>query len=232
MIDSAYSWSNLPYPNEIYGPLGETPNAGTWPLRYFKLGSNGEFYDLDNNIVNFTIDGNKYDMNFWEMQVELIREKQKTLTPEEKALATYWSSKSLPNIQFPVVIDLVKKYNVPLNESSIIYSVSGDTINDALNICFYYKYKYDIPRPVQLDPTLQTYLKTTYDPSFPVGHGVTGGALQVVLSYFFPESREEIINTFNNATYSRFYGGIHYEIDCIEGLKLGRQIGEIILEEI
>ena len=30
-------WSEIPYPGQVFTPIGETPLAGNWPLNYFPL---------------------------------------------------------------------------------------------------------------------------------------------------------------------------------------------------
>ncbi|KEH97830.1 phosphatase PAP2 family protein [Clostridium botulinum] len=226
-----FRWNEMPYPDEKYGPLGEGVDAGSWPLKFFKR-HNGEFYDLKGNKIAFDIKTPVDTMNFRVKQLNKVKRALKELTDQQKESALYWNSENVVILHFNNVYALLKNYKVPAMDSARILSIMGDGVNDAMSLAYYFKYKFQIPRPVQIDPNLNTYLKASYDPSYPVGHGVIGGMSEIVLSYFFPDESEELKNIAIASSMSRVYGGIHYPIDVEQGLRLGRQIGNIIVNTI
>lgn len=82
--------------------------------------------------------------------------------------------------------------------------------------------------------------------AYPSGHAIFGAAAAEVLSAFFPDygkitdrshnrriefnGKERHYNNFREMAaenaYSRILGGIHYRMDCDEGLRLGELIGK------
>lgn len=103
-------------------------------------------------------------------------------------------------------------------------------MNDAFVITWYLKFKWKIPRPNQLDRKLATVICTPKHPSYPSGHAVVAGCAQIMLSYFFPPESNRLHKLAEECATSRLYGGVHYPIDNQEGLRLGRQIGKIIVD--
>ncbi len=68
-------------------------------------------------------------------------------------------------------------------------------------------------------------------PSYTSGHSAFSGAAEGVISAIFPESAEEMHRLAEEASASRWYGGIHYRFDGDAGLQQGRQIAAWVLSE-
>lgn len=231
-ILTKFRWDDIPYPGDAFGPKGEGEDGGSWPLKFFKRGEEGEFFDLMGNRVALEIETPRDTMDFKGKQVNSLKKALNNLTEEQKELARYWDSENVILLHFKNVVTLLRTYNAPAMDSARILSIMGDGFNDAMALAFYYKYKFQIPRSVQLDQELKTFLKASYDPSYPVGHGVVSGMAEVVLSYFFPGEGEKLKKIALYASLSRVYGGIHYPIDVEQGLRLGRHIGRVIVNTI
>lgn len=227
-----FRWDEIPYPGEKYGPKGEAEDSGSWPLKFFKRDDRGNFYDLENNKVSFEIKYPSDQDDFQGKQLAELKNINKNLTSEQKLIADYWQSSNPAILHFKNVMILLETYQLSTMNSARILSVMGDVFYDAMAICFYYKYKFQIPRAVQLDPNFKSYLKAGYDPSYPVGHGVLAGAVEEVLSYFFPMEKDKLKIIAEESSMSRVYGGIHYNLDVEQGLRLGRNIGRIIINTI
>lgn len=105
-------------------------------------------------------------------------------------------------------------------------------INDAFVICWFIKYQYFVPRPVQLDPALRTVLETPRFPGYPSGHATISGAAETILKYFFPAKGVRLNNLAEEDALSRLYAGVHFMIDNSEGLRLGRKIGNIVVKAL
>ena len=58
------------------------------------------------------------------------------------------------------------------------------------------------------------------------------GTAEVILSYFFPPEADRLSELAEENSISRLYGGVHFIEDLTEGLRLGRQIGEIVVDEL
>lgn len=225
-------WDAIPYPESNLTPIGETPSAGSWPLYYFKRNVNGGFTDLNGNPIAFNIKTPQQSDGFNTIELQEVIEASKNLTEDQKTIASYWGL-GVPQNQFiPTVQCLINTYLVPPTLATRIYSVLYTALNDAMVICWYYKYAYQIPRPVQYNHNFTPYLKTPMHPSYPAGHSVFAGCVDGILSFFFPKESSKIANLCNECSISRFYAGVHYMLDLSEGHKLGLDIANRVLEEI
>ena len=52
----------------------------------------------------------------------------------------------------------------------------------------------------------------------------------MILSYFFPPEADKLKKLADENSISRLYGGVHFPADLTEGLSLGRQIGELVVD--
>src|SRR5262249_22080841 len=114
--------------------------------------------------------------------------------------------------------------------------------------CWDCKYRFDLWRPVtairQFDPDWAPLLLTPPFPSYTSGHSTFSGAGAAVLTSFFGDDVRfdttsdglpgvtRLFASFNAAALeagkSRIYGGIHYEFDNRDGLKVGKKVGEYV----
>jgi membrane-associated phospholipid phosphatase len=99
------------------------------------------------------------------------------------------------------------------------------------------------------DPAWTPLIATPPFPSYVSGHSTFSAAAATVLSGFFGTDRVRFTTTSDGlpgvkrtftsfwaaaeeAGMSRIYGGIHFSFDNEEGLKLGRQVGRLIVREM
>lgn len=225
-------WDQIPYPNTNVTPIGETPSAGSWPLYYFKRDSNGGFTDLDGNPIAFNIKTPEQSDGFDTIQLQQVIEIGKNLTEDQKKIATFWGAGVPQNQLIPMAQCLINTYSVPPTLASRIYSILDTALNDTMIICWYYKYIYQIPRPVQYDPSFVPFLKTPYHPSYPAGHAVYAGCVDGILSFFFPKEADKILRLCQECSISRIYAGVHYMMDLTEGYSLGLDIAKRVIEII
>lgn len=226
------NWSEISYPKNKFTSLGETPSGGSWPLYYFKRSSEGGFTDLNGNDIAFNIKTPDISMDFPNSELDTVIETYYNLTDDEKTIASYWGAGVPHNQLVPILQTLINVYGVPAVSASRLYSIVSSVINDAMVICWYYKYAYQIPRPVQYDPNFTPYLKTPEHPSYPAGHSVCAACFATVLSHFFPTEKEKLTDLAHECSISRLYAGVHYPLDLSEGYNLGVDIGNRILNEI
>jgi hypothetical protein len=119
----------------------------------------------------------------------------------------------------------------PVRAARVLAAVQG-AINDGLVVTWFYKYLYDQARPNQYNQQLRTYICTPLFPTYPSGHSVVAGVAEAVLSYFFAPEADRLHQLAEEASISRLYGGVHFPPDLSEGLRLGRQIGRIIVNTL
>jgi len=88
------------------------------------------------------------------------------------------------------------------------------------------KFTYWYLRPAQLDPSIVPLFPAPNFPSYPSNHSTFSGVRMEVLSYLFPERATLIRTLAEEAGNSRIWAGIHYQMDNLSGLELGRKVGE------
>jgi len=225
-VNRAGKWSEIPYPGDIRPPKGLDPYAGSWPTFFLGRDEYGLFTAPDGVPISYEI-RNPYTINFDESLL-LVKYIQKHLTPELLKIAEYWGEGPATK-QWTPIIDT---YELTPTQAGRVLAAVQAGINDAFVVTWYLKYLLDIPRPIQLDRRLATAICTPYFPSYPSGHSVISGTAEVILSYFFPPEAERLRELAEEASISRLYGGVHFIEDLEEGLRLGRQIGRIIVCEL
>lgn len=154
---------------------------------------------------------------------------QSQLTPEQISMAKYWAGAIVNKIS-NVVLILTDTYKISPPRAARIMSTVINTLNDTTIATFNYKYLWDYPRPCQLNQNLKTVLNTPAHPTYPSGHSTGLSAAFTVLSYYFPTEAEKLNKLAEDASISRLYGGIHFMSDLSEGLRMGRFIGNTIVE--
>jgi len=134
------------------------------------------------------------------------------------------------------------------------YALSSVAMFDAFISCWQTKYETNYIRPVtyiheSIDRNWSPYLQTPPFPEYPSGHSTITRAAAVVLSRLFgsrfpfqdtsdlryigmQRHFDSFIQAANEASISRFYGGIHYLNSVNKGALQGKEVGEYILATI
>ncbi|WP_339364606.1 vanadium-dependent haloperoxidase [Vallitalea maricola] len=225
-------WEQLSYAGEKRVPTKEEPYASSWPTYFFSRDEQGRFLDPDGNIVAFEIRSPDQGIDFEGKQLSIVKETLDNLTDFQKKVATYWGTGPATKQFTPIIDILITTYNISAPRAARILAAIQGALNDAFVIAWHFKFRWQIPRPNQLDQTLKTFLCTPRHPSYPAGHATIAGCAETVLSYFFEADKERLNELAKQCAISRLYGGVHYPIDLREGLRLGRQIGRIVVEQL
>lgn len=133
------------------------------------------------------------------------------------------------------------------------YAATTVAMFDGIIACWHTKYKEELIRPVTyinryIDNTWQPYIQTPPFPEFTSGHSVVSGCSSSILDYMFPNtpfvdytevqfglpsrSFKSFHDAGEEASLSRYYGGIHYKFGIDNGLEQGRNIGKHILSKM
>jgi signal transduction histidine kinase len=135
------------------------------------------------------------------------------------------------------------------------YLKMGCALNDITVKVWKVKYAFALERPdtyIQrnIDPSWQPVLETPLFPAYPSGHSAFGAAAAAVLERLFgysytltdrslercpdfkatPRKYTSFAEMANENALSRLYMGVHYRMDCEEGLRLGRLVGQRIAD--
>jgi membrane-associated phospholipid phosphatase len=79
---------------------------------------------------------------------------------------------------------------------------------------------------------LNTSPGTPRHPAYPSGHSTYAGAASEILSFFFPDYRTEFDRLADNAGIARLWAGIHWRSDHVNGVRLGRTIACMIIDQL
>jgi membrane-associated phospholipid phosphatase len=105
------------------------------------------------------------------------------------------------------------------------------SLMDAAIVCWEAKTYYCYPRPSQIDPTINPRLPLPNFPSYPSGHSVFSSTAATVLGNIFPSEAENLNKMAEEASISRLYAGVHFQMDCDAGVVLGKKIGIMAIEK-
>ncbi|AOT72960.1 chloroperoxidase [Geosporobacter ferrireducens] len=224
-------WSELAYAGEQRLPSPVEKNTNTWPTFFFYRNTKGDFLDHNGKPIHWEI-RSPDSIDFIHEELKKVQNTLLNLTQEQITIAEYWNA-GPPTKQFTPLIDrLIDTYDISAPRAARILGACNAAANDAMIITWHFKYLWDIPRPNQLDHHLATIICTPYHPSYPSGHSVVAGCMQILLSYFFSPESKRLITLAEECANSRLYGGVHFSIDNTEGLRLGRQIGSLIVNAL
>ena len=176
----------------------------------------------------------------------------KNLTPEQKAIARFWSDDAMlsstpPGHWISIALQISNRDHQPIEQTVDVLARLGVSTADAFISAWNTKYQYDLLRPVTyirrtMDPKWESMLTTPPFPEYPSGHSAQSGAAAAVLTGLFGEnfafeddahaddglparSFPSFWAAAEEAGLSRLYGGIHFR-DAIEnGLDQGRCVG-------
>jgi membrane-associated phospholipid phosphatase len=91
------------------------------------------------------------------------------------------------------------------------------------------KFTYWYIRPPQLDPSIVPLFPTPNFPSYPSNHSTYSAARSEILAYIFPTRADFIRAVGKEAGDSRIWAGIHYQMDNVAGVELGKSVAEVFI---
>lgn len=159
----------------------------------------------------------------------------KALTPEQRAIAVFWAdgsgSETPPGHWLEIAHDVLKGRGGGKLAHDLATVATAQA--DAFIACWDAKYAYWLARPVTLiqrfDPAWKAALPNPPFPAYVSGHASTSGAAATVLSALVPARRDEVWRMADEAAHSRVLAGIHFPVDSVEGMRLGRRTGSAAL---
>jgi hypothetical protein len=92
------------------------------------------------------------------------------------------------------------------------------------------KYFYWTARPYQFDPEITTVLPEYPIPDYPSWHATTLGGTAQMLAYLFPRDTRFFRSRADENAASRLWAGIHFRSACEAGVKLGRDVGQAVID--
>ena len=111
-----------------------------------------------------------------------------------------------------------------------VYALETVAQHDATIACWDTKFTYLELRPSMADPTIIPVFGLPQHPGFPSGHACASGASSAVMSYLFPSDAQSFAAMAQDAGNSTFYAAIHSMFDVAQGLVLGGQTGQHVVQ--
>jgi hypothetical protein len=162
-----------------------------------------------------------------------------TVSPSGRWVSITWQAIDKAQPDFPKLLE--------------IYLKTGIALHDAGVLCWKEKYKYQLERPEtyiqrNISPAWQPLHPSPNFPAYPSGHAACGAAAATVLEDLLgphfaltdrthegrtefqgqPRSYASFEDMAHENALSRLALGVHFRMDCEEGLRLGRLAGQKI----
>ncbi|MBC7430261.1 MAG: phosphatase PAP2 family protein [Bacteriovorax sp.] len=96
---------------------------------------------------------------------------------------------------------------------------------------FYYKTKFDRPRPYVTHPEIKPCVDLENSKSYPSGHTTLARVYGRILAVIFPERAALFMKRADEVALNRLIGGVHHPSDVVAGKKLGDSIANDYLED-
>ena len=177
------------------------------------------------------------------------------LTPEQEAIARFWSddpglTPTPPGHSISIATQVLQRERSTLATAAETYARVGVALSDAFVSCWYYKYLYNLLRPVtyirrRIDSDWLPLLVTPPFPEYTSGHSAQSAAAAQVLTDLFGDGYAFVDHTHDDrglpprrfrsffaaaaeAAISRLYGGIHYRAAIENGMEQGKCVGQAV----
>jgi len=250
MPDDEYCW--IPT-----GPQA-TPLSPLWDKNRSFIPGIVEFSQPDAHIP-FSTDKNSA---FYKEAMDVYKQVTTLNTPEQVTIAKYWADDPFETCTpaghtFNIVTQLLEESNATLEKTAVGLGMMAVAENDAFISCWKSKYDFVLIRPVSyiqkyIDPQFETVIGTPPFPAYVSGHSAEIGAGIKVMIHLFsdkngdykftdlsqiqfgfePRTFDNFYDLANECALSRYYGGIHYEMDNGKGLDLGYAVGDAVVNQI
>jgi hypothetical protein len=220
-------WTEHPYPGEQTPPKG-SPEAGYWPMFFLKREGSNNFLDPFQRRINWNI--RNPDTIDWNRELLIVEQTSNSLTSQQAQIARYWGTGELTSKITPMIYSLTERYRMGSPYTARILGYFHAAINDVCVITWFLKYRWDVARPNQYNRNIPSVLFTPRFPAYPSAHATIAGCSEVIVNYFFPQESSTMSQLMEQSAQSRLYAGVHFKVDNDEGLKLGRQVGEIVVQ--
>lgn len=201
-----------------------TPDAGTWESIDFKDGSS---YSVEPPPAN--------DSEETQQELEELRHITSNLTEEEIAYIDKWAHTTTMNtLWLQKAEELIDKYELLHPVGTIVHAALNGAIYTGTTATYDEKYHYKRPRPTDLDPSIQVpeEMSVPAHPAYPAGHSSTAWVSAYMLSYFFPNEREELEELAASVAYTREQMGVHFKSDNEASKALAQDIVSDVIEQL
>jgi membrane-associated phospholipid phosphatase len=165
-----------------------------------------------------------------------LKSAQSTLNEVARSQVAYWDqgSASYHWVQYlqQRLLNQLNATPATINNPLAIrqFALLNVAIYDAMVAAWDNKYFYKRPLPTQIDPTFQPLVSNPHVPSYPNEFATAAGAAAAVLKYLYPADADALQGMAEEAARSRLYAGVAFPSDTDAGLKLGDEVGQLVVQ--
>lgn len=223
-----------------FAPPGPTP---------FSTDKNSQFYK-EAHSVYMSVDTNKADRvaiaNFWDCNPYVMHQQGHLMMATKKIT---------PGGHWMGIVGLAcRKSGLDMVATAEAYAMVSIGLFDGFISCWDEKYRRNLVRPEtyinqNIDPNWEPTLQTPPFPEHSSGHSVISAASDVILTHMFGDnfafadstevpydlpvrSFKSFDEAANEASISRFYGGIHYMNALTFGFAQGKRVGQHVIDRV
>ena len=160
-----------------------------------------------------------------------VRDFPRTFTSNSKAY--YWQSpEGLQTWPFRYADKWIFEDKLDQNPPRVAraYALIASVMFDAFIASQDGKFTYWYLRPNQLDPSIIPLFAVPNFPSYPSNHSTFSAARSEILAYLFPAHADYIRAVGKEAGDSRIWAGIHYPMDNVSGVNLGKAVAQVFID--
>lgn len=155
-------------------------------------------------------------------------------TREQWRIASYWAdgigTYTLPGHWNFIAEGLIQRDRQNELRAARTYALMNRAMQDGAAVNWFTKYRYFVPRPSQIDPTIKTATGIPNYPGYASEYATFSSAAATVLGYLFPGEAASLTTQADEAIVSQLYGGIHYRFDNDAGAASGASVGRIAVD--
>jgi hypothetical protein len=174
-------------------------------------------------------------------------------TKEQTDIAHFWADNvgtvTPPGHWNQIAQGIAVQRGNTLAENARLFAHLNIALSDTAVLCWVIKFTFEYWRPITAirveDPNWTPLLTTPPFPAYTSGHSTFSGAASALLAHSFGSDKIEFSTTSDDlpgmtrkfaslssaaeeAGMSRIYGGIHWQFDNTEGLRVGRTLGAYV----
>ncbi len=169
-------------------------------------------------------------------QLQAVKTIFQHLTDKQKKAIAFWATgpgtKTAPGMWLKFASNAMQENSMPLEKILLLRSVLAMTLADTEIATMDSKYTYWVKRPFMRDNTILTFMPTPNHPSYPSEHAAIAGAGAAFLEAFVSQQKDRWTTLSQEAANSRIWSGIHFPMDVEQGLALGREIADKVLQDV
>ena len=163
-------------------------------------------------------------------QADIVKNFPRTFTTTYKAF--YWQSPAGLNTwpyQYADKWMFEDKLDQNPPRAARVYALIGSVAWDAIIASQDGKFTYWYLRSHMLDSGIVPLFPVPNFPSYPSNHSTFSTAKSEVLAYLFPERADFIRSVGKEAGDSRIWAGIHFPMDNVAGVNLGKSVAQLFI---